>query len=135
MVSQQKRIIDLTWYANIGVILKIQSGVLYSNQAAGYACQHPEIEGAFYPLSTAPGNAELFSLTQRFKGSWSHISEADADFIDQVLRRNGRPALLVDRGKLTHSYEAWVHVIVKGDLDGLSGFGDCEAILVWPNTD
>jgi hypothetical protein len=135
MASQQKRIIDLGCYGNIGLVLKVQSGVSYTSQVAGYACQHPEIEGVFYPLRVEPGKAELFSLTQRFKGQWHHIDEGDADFIDKVLRRNGHATVLVDRTRLEDSYEAWVHVIAKGGLDGLSGFDDCEAILIWPNSD
>lgn len=70
MDTQPKGIIDLSKYNNVGIILKLGSGVFYANKAAGLACQYPGIEGAFYPLPVKPGNAELFSLTQRFKGPW-----------------------------------------------------------------
>jgi hypothetical protein len=89
MDTQSKRIIDLSEYNNVGIILKLGSGVFYATKAAGLACQYPGIEGAFYPLPVKPGNAELFSLTQRFNGPWNHIEDADAEFIDRVLRRNG----------------------------------------------
>jgi hypothetical protein len=135
MDTQPKRIIDLSEYNNVGIILKLGSGVFYANKAVGLACQYPGIEGAFYPLPVKPGNAELFSLTQRFKGPWNHIEEADAEFIERVLRRNGHSNLTVDRAKLDQSYEAWVHLIVGKGTEGLSGFGDCEAVLTWPNSD
>ena len=130
-----ERTIDLTWYDNIGLVLKAQSGVFYTSQVAGYVCQHPEMEGVFFPLRVKPGKAEIFSLAQRFKGRWNHIDESDADFIDKVLRSNGHATVLVNRARLEESYEAWVHVIAKGGLDGVSGFDNCEAILVWPNSD
>jgi hypothetical protein len=76
-----------------------------------------------------PGNAELFSLTQRFKGPWNHIEEADAEFIERVLHSNGHRTLSVDRAKLDQSYEAWVHLLVEKGTEGLSGFGDCVAVL------
>jgi hypothetical protein len=134
-MATQKRVIDVDWYDNLGLILKVQSGVFYTSQVAGYACQHPEVEGVFYPLRVEPGKAELFSLQQHFRGSWSHIDEADADLIDGVLRKNGHHNLSVDRAKLDDSYEAWVHLVVMTGLEDISGFGDCEAVLVWPNSD
>ncbi|HTU50453.1 MAG TPA: DUF6210 family protein [Acidobacteriaceae bacterium] len=134
-MATQKRVIDLSGYDNLGIILKVQSGVFYTSQVAGYACQHPEIEGAFYPLAVKPGKAEVFSLRQRFKGPWNHIDEADAEFIDGVLHKNGHKNLSVDRTKLDDSYEAWVHLAVAAGAEDMSGFGDCEAVLVWPNSD
>jgi hypothetical protein len=134
METQPKRIIDLSAYNNVGIILKLGSGVFYTNRVAGYACQHPEIEGAFYPLPVKPGNTELFSLTQRFKGPWNHIEDADAEFVDHVLHSNGHSNLSVDRSKLVESYEAWVHLLVKKDAR-LFGFDDCEAVLTWCNSD
>jgi len=86
-MATQKRVINLDWYDNVGIVLKVQSGVFYTSQVAGYACLHPEVEGVFYPLRVEPGKAELFSLQQRFRGPWSHIDEADADFIEGVLRK------------------------------------------------
>jgi hypothetical protein len=62
MDAQPKRIIDLSEYGNVGIILKLGSGVFCTNQVAGYACQHPEVEGAFYPLPVKPGNADYFRL-------------------------------------------------------------------------
>jgi hypothetical protein len=135
MDTQPKRVIDLSEYNNVGIILKLGSGVFYTNQVAGYACQHPEIEGAFYPLPTKPGDAELFALTHHFRGTWTHIEQADAEFIEHVLRSNGHNHLSVDRAKLNQSYEAWVHLLVGKGTEGLSGFGDCEAVLIWPNSD
>jgi hypothetical protein len=38
MDTQPKRIIDLSKYNNVGIILKLGSGVFYANKAAGLAC-------------------------------------------------------------------------------------------------
>ena len=82
-----------------------------------------------------PGNAELLSLTQRFKGSWYHIDDSDSEFIDRVLRSSGHNNLCVDRAKLVESYVAWIHLLVKKGFEDLAGFDDCEAVLTWPNSD
>ena len=135
METQSKRVISLLDFDNVGLIVKVPSGVLYTNQVEGYACQHPEVEGVFFPLPVRPGNAELFALTQHFQGTWDHITESDADLVDRVLRGNGHEGLSVDRTKVNQSYEAWVHVRIGADVHGLSGFGNCEAVLTWPNSD
>ena len=54
-MATQKRVINVDWYDNVGLILKVQSGVFYTSQVAGYACQHPEVEGVFYPLRVDTG--------------------------------------------------------------------------------
>ena len=135
MEPQSKRVISLGHFNNVGLIVKVASGVVYTNQAAGYECKHPEVEGVFVPLRVKPGKAELYSLTQHFKGAWNHITQLDAEFINRVLRQNGHVQLSVDQTKLDQSYEAWVHIRVDAGVDGLFGFGSCEAVLTWPNSD
>jgi hypothetical protein len=130
-----KRIIDLSWFGNVGLVINRSSGVFYANLAAGYACKNPEMEGVFYPLRVKPGKSELFSLQQHFRGSWEHIEKPDADFVDKVLRRNGHEYVRVDRAKLADSYEAWVHVSILSDTSDLSGFAPCNGVLIWPNSD
>ena len=87
MDNQVRRIIDLSAYGDLGIILKLQSGVFYTNQSAGLACKHPQIEGVFFPLPVKPGKKELFSLLQHFGGT-QHLEPADADFVDKILHRN-----------------------------------------------
>ena len=106
MEAQAERVIDLTEFQNLGLILKTNSGVFYTNQSAGFACSHPKIEGVFDPLPIRLGNTELLALGLQFRGSWEHISEADAEQIDTILRRNGHEYVSVDRSKLNHSFEA-----------------------------
>jgi len=135
MSPRSKRVIDLLDFGNLGLILKVPSGIFYTNQAGGYACEHPEIEGVFFPLPVKPGKAELSALTRHFEGTWNHITESDADLVDRVLRKNGHEKIRVDRTKVDQSFEAWVHVQVEGGLDDLIGFDTCEAVLIWPNSD
>jgi hypothetical protein len=132
--------IDLTCFPDAGLIIRHSSGVIYTNQAAGYACLHPEMEGVFCPLPIRPGKTELHLLHRHFKGQVNSITAEDADVVDAILRRNGHAYLKVDRARLNNSYEAWVYVTISGELDSLfkavlSGFGECEGILTWPNSD
>jgi len=135
MIAESKHLINLIEFSAVGLILKVPSGVFYTNQSGGYACEHPEIEGVFYPLPVKPGNAELSALTQHFNGTWGHINETDVEFIDRMLRSNGHSALSVDQTKVDQSYDAWVHIKVKAGCEDLCGFGNCEGVLIWPNSD
>jgi hypothetical protein len=89
--------IDLTFFQEVGLIFCHPSGVVYTNQAAGLGCLHPEVEGVFCPLPVRPGRAELYALTHHFKGPWNSLREEDADVVDRILRRNGHEYLKVDR--------------------------------------
>jgi hypothetical protein len=144
--------IDLTFFQEVGLILCRPSGVVYTNQAAGILCLHPEVEGVFCPLPVRPGRAELYALTQHFKGPWNSLTqedadveyriltEEDADVVDRILRRNGHDYLKVDRTKLSDSYEAWVYVRTAaaakfGPHETFVEFGECQGVLTWPNSD
>lgn len=100
-----------------GLILACPTGTIYTNQADGVCCQHPEVEGAFIPLPY-PGevNDTLMALSDRT------IDGAAADMIDGVLG----PIARVDRDKLAASMEAWVHVLIGGGAPG---------VLYWQNSD
>ena len=135
MSELENRVIDLERFQNLGLILKIASGVSYTSQVAGFACNHPTIEGAFFPLPAEPGNGGLYALTQHFRGVWTPITESDAHFVDKVLRRHGYEYLTVDRSNLANSYEAWVHVLLENVPQELRGFERSGAVLTWPNSD
>jgi len=141
MGDESKRVIDLSEFHGVGLILLVPSGVLYKTQAEGLACSHPQAEGVFVPLRVRPGAAEMHALTQHFRGGPGPINESSADVVDGILRRNGHGHLKVNRARLEESYEAWIRVLVDdasgGPYSGLgiSGFGNCEAILIWPNSD
>ncbi len=46
----------------------------------------------------------------------------------------------VDRNRLTDSHEAWVYVDYRNPKavdwnSGITGFGQCQAVLTWENSD
>lgn len=135
MEAQSKRVISLLDFDGVGIIVKSPSGVFYTNQAGGYACEQPEEEGVFFPLPVKPEKAELLALTQHVGGTWGHITESEADLIEKILRQNGHEKLSVNRHKIDQSFEAWVHIRVEAGAEGLLGFGDCDGVLTWPNSD
>lgn len=66
-----------------------------------------------------------------------------ADVIDAILQVTGSTDFKVDRGRLDESDESWVYVEIE-TRDGsqakhpacpVSGFGNCHALLTWPNSD
>ena len=62
---------------------------------------------------------------------------ACADKIDQILQSNGyTKEISVDRARLRQSEEAWVYVKLKPlDYANYIGFGECDGVLVWANSD
>ena len=131
------------------------TGVIYSNQAGGIVCLHPEIEGAFVPFGNdvvyegrrflSPEN-DLESYFAGPKhcgaGATNGLDEADADFIDGVLQKaQVSHWIAVDRNRLEESCEAWVCVTVLEDeaspFSICSGFGPYpkKGVLTWVNSD
>ena len=135
--------VTLHAFPDIGLIVKAATGVLYSNQAGGFACLHPEVEGFFVPLRTPFGMRELNALQDLFPSGFDAedgMDEETAERIDRLLTRQGLKCIRVDRSKLAESWEAWVHVTVSGELDykvPLEGATPArlEAVLTWPNSD
>lgn len=135
--DSSKPIIDLFNFDGLGLIIIFPSNVIYTNQVAGYACLHPEIEGVFVPL-TIGHKKVLFELENHFKGDWHYFKDKDAEIIDRLLRGDGFGFIKVDRTKLENSFEAWVYV----EIDELSekfslikSFGKAKGILTWANSD
>ncbi|MBK9266196.1 MAG: hypothetical protein IPM54_41210 [Polyangiaceae bacterium] len=133
------------WDAELGLIIRHPSGVIYTNQTRGNCCDQPEMEGVFVPIDaeqTWEKLSDYFTGTKYCgSGAMHGIDEEDAMFIESVLRdaRVGVP-LVVDRSRLEASHEAWVHVVIEGDGDSwslISGFGPypTDAVLTWPNSD
>jgi hypothetical protein len=106
-------IVELDDFPDLGLIIKAPTGVRYSNQSGGYACEHPETEGFFVPLRTRAGRSELTTLAGMFRGAWNRLDDVRADSVDGALRRHAITSIRVDRSMLSESREAWVHVIVS----------------------
>ena len=135
--------VTLHAFPDIGLIVKAATGVIYSNQAGGFACLQPEVEGFFVPLRTPFGMRALYALQGIFSSGFDAedgIDDETAERMDWLLSRQGLKCIRVDRSKLTESWEAWVHVTVSGELDykvPLEGAVPerLEAVLIWPNSD
>lgn len=130
-------LIHLHEFDGVALIVKTPSGVRYTNQAGGYACSHPELEGVLVPVPLKVGRPEVDALQQHFHGSWHALQPNDADVIDGVLWRYDLGFLSVDRDLLDQSYEAWVHVRI--DPAGARELFDApdwrSAVLTWQNSD
>lgn len=134
---KQKPIVELLDLDDLGIIILFPSGVIFTNQVAGYGCLHPEAEGVFIPLSVGHKKI-LFALQQHFNGNWQHIEETDAQIVDRLLRSDGFEFIKVDRTKLEESFEAWIYVNVAEISETfplLKGFGEAKGILTWANSD
>jgi len=133
-------VIDLFEFEGLGLIVRWPSGVHYTNQVSGYACEHPSVEGVFVPLFDDTGRPALHALHQHFRGGWHALAECDGDVLDGILRRAGLGFITTDRAKLAESFEAWVCVTVHEDSQSrfvprVRGFQSRAAVLTWQNSD
>lgn len=123
---------------SFGLIIIKPTGVLYTNQVGGTACLHPVVEGVYVPFDNDMINLQEFDC---FNG-YGVLQEEQLNHIEKIITSNKQLSFLSVNRKLK-SYEAWVNVIVKEptwprnmpELSILAGFGDCQGILTWPNSD
>jgi len=133
-----KTTIDLSCGDYFGIILPRSTGVFFTNQVGGHACDHPELEGLFIPLDDGLDRPTRQVFEHHFQGSWATLTEEDAMVIDRALQKGNLGFIRVERSKLFDSVEAWVHVILDFKsvsifigFDGKSNRG----ILTWENSD
>ena len=133
--------VGVHFFPDLGLIVKAPTGVVYTNQCAGYMCAHCEAEGFFVPLQARGGWRALDVLQNLFSGNgFDDFTPKTADQFDRVLHRLGLDSIRSDRSKLEESAEAWVHVIASGGDDFYIPFDSrtresVEGVLVWPNRD
>ncbi|MFT4251280.1 MAG: DUF6210 family protein [Caulobacter sp.] len=133
--------------SGMGIIVSHPTGVLVTNQAGGYACAHPSLEGFYLPLVSA-GSPVLAALDQHFHtGKWgghchSGFDAETADFMDELFaRESSSKGLKVDRERLAECLEAWVHVIFDetafdpGVGAVLEPPSQGAGVVTWPNSD
>ena len=133
-------IVDLEDFPDLGLIIKASTGVRYTSQTAGFACEHPEAEGFLVPLRTKIGRPEIAALFGLFRGAWNSLNATQADQLDAALHRHGFSSVRVDRSLLAESKEAWVHVRVTNPGEDavpltLRSGEVALGILIWPNSD
>ena len=122
------------------------SGVVFSNQAGGYSCLQPELEGIYVPVDDDFNDVETKLLDyftgekHRGTGATRGLDDEDADRIDEILHSRHVPCpVAVDRQRLAESVEAWVFVRLRADehpfpiIDGFQA--GSPAVLTWNNSD
>jgi hypothetical protein len=130
--------IDLYEHEGLGLIIACPSGVSYTNQVAGYACQHPELEGVYVPLP-ASACEELYSYFTGPKWNgrcYNAIDEETASFVDAILARLDLGCCLrVDRDRFAESWEAWIQVKISMNSVLWLGLDEGTGVLTWENSD
>lgn len=135
--------VNLHAFPDLGLIVKANTGIIYSNQTGGFSNLHPEMEGFFVPLRTLFGFRELYAMRTLCPSGLDAQDGMDsdtADKLDWILSRQGLKCIRVDRSKLGESWEAWVHVTISGELGYKvpllkSPHEAPEAVLTWLNSD
>ena len=130
-----------------GVIILVNSGVIYENVTCGTACVRRCEEGVLL-LPTMPelvpdSSTEVYLCPVEAKlkamewGPIQGINVVRASEIDSVLKNYGfTKGISVDKTRLQESEEAWVYVDVEpAELSLYSGFGSCKGVIVWANSD
>jgi hypothetical protein len=153
------REVSLHGYVGTGLILVWPSGVHYSNQAGGYSCNQPSIEGVLIPIGNdvaVGGNEDgklmgpdnvlcqyFVGAKHQGTGATSGLDQEDADHLDRLLGCfPDFEGVRSDRARLRDSMEAWVWVTIAPRKDAaflplFTGFGDgpWSAVLFWGNSD
>lgn len=141
----------------LGLIVPATTGIKYSNQTGGTACDHPEVEGFYVPLPS--GWHTKPEVMQDVDGRWEdpeHIlfinnstaSETDpsriARLVQQWLDANYPLSEFfeVDPEKLTKTQEAWIWLRVKdckkaaiGAPIQLAGLVGHSVVITYANSD
>ena len=125
-----------------GLIIPRKTGIIYTNQTDGYACDHPQLEGAFVPLSNdfdieRPKDSLEYKLSILYPEGWGRPTTETCDAIEELLSNYPESRnIKVDRDKIEESREAWIWVLlVENEEQDFEGFGECSAVLTWPNSD
>lgn len=120
------------------LIVADNTGVTYSNQVGGYACNYPQAEGFLVPLGLPEAEARMAAhFTGPAHNGWcsNGITDEDANLLDELFSSR---RIRVDRTRLGECQEAWVHVLM--DEPGEIGLEEgvligASAILTWNNSD
>ncbi|MCW1926251.1 DUF6210 family protein [Luteolibacter arcticus] len=137
-----KPLIRLWTMVGAGLIVPRPTGIVYTNQTDGTGCDHPELEGAFVPISNDydhPSYEDSLecALCRIFPEGWGSPSADTCDAVDRLLSGyRATTGIRVDRSRMEDSREAWLWVTITEHPDhDFLGFGECSAVLTWPNSD
>jgi len=143
-MTDDKPLVRLWELHGLGLIISCPSGVIYSNQVDGYANDHLTMEGTFVPLQDEDVDQQTM-LYEYFTGPkwrghcYGGIDEETADFLDSVFALSPSSACLkVNREKLAHCGEAWIHVVITPEDARFllfEGFSSTSGVATWENSD
>lgn len=158
-----KPVIDLRDQFTVNLIIKCESGIMYSNTTGGERCHHPKVEGVLLPLrsdiiyildefddfSSDDFNYKKFPNKAKNKEEMEEIYNRMLDSIEKEIQKFLYSAktgyhVFIDRDVKKHE-EAWFHLIFKGGavkkdkkhitiFDRL-GLDEFKAVLTYPNSD
>ncbi len=85
------RVVKLWELSGAALIVPEKTGVHFTNQVNGNACEHPYQEGILIPINNDcfPEDPQFLEtqLCQLFDGEWNTITEDMAKEIDRILSR------------------------------------------------
>ena len=117
--------------SEVGIIIPMETGVIFTNQVDGTSCQHPELEGIFIPLSSFTDD-DLKDIEKEYP---------NPQFIKLWIKKHELPLKLLEKewfkglGGLGHYPEAWINVKILNSDSSLKDFIGMEAILTYENSD
>lgn len=133
------------WSFNgLGLIIKYPSGVIYTNQAGGYACLQPQEEGILSILETEePQQKKTFHQLRKFTLNLVRLTEKEADWIDDLLKKDSFTSFLsVDQSMLHQSMEAWIYINIEEQPENFDvsnipfyEFEKIKGVITWYNSD
>lgn len=142
--------VDITNPTQLLLIIKHKSGISYSNQVGGFACNQVEIEGSLIPLHTADLLTQLKKVSLNL---YENMPEKLADLIDDLIQTEATQTeqyncnewmqgMKVDRSKLDQCQEAWIHIVATPGLSEADDFDsqvildkEVDGVLSWENSD
>jgi Family of unknown function (DUF6210) len=143
-IDHKKPVISLS-LNQVGVIVCVNSGVLYHHQTGGTACMQRWQEGVLLlpsePELLREASVEVYRcpIAEALQTmDWLvRMDEERAAVIDALLKSYSlTKGISVDKTRLAEAEEAWVPVHLEPVDNALyEGFGNCQGILVWPNSD
>jgi len=133
--------IDLLSLTQPALIVPYKTGIIYSNQAEGTGCAHPELEGYLVPIEynyEHPNESLSYALSKIFpESNPGCIDLKEANQIQELLAASPFTSdIKIDWKKLNESFESWLHVVINGSLDDTININTpVSAVLTWPNSD
>lgn len=122
-----------------GFIFIRKSGVTWSNQAGGYACRHPEVEGTLYPTGPSGGGLstalEDIAAASKGMGAGEPATSGECERIRLALASFG---YVVEVEPRKDSIEGWVFVKMNVPMSMMSEMETgpkMRAVLFWENSD